>query len=150
MEKKFLRARSIKDIVISASLTIAGISLAALSAKAEIDLTGCTLAAIGILLAFILKTSFKDVKTGEKYLKKEFTFFLKMKAPILAAIAQAPDSIDTSEINMGETLKLDIYYSCQTGKAYLQLFEYTSHQYKPCSNMYEHEISNVKKLISQS
>ena len=47
----------------------------------------------------------------------------------------------------GNAVRLDVYYSKASGKAYLQLFEYIPYKYEPCSKIYEHEIIKVGKLI---
>ena len=66
---------------------------------------------------------------------------------VLAAISSKPDSVDLTEEDKGNALRMDIYYSKSTGKAYLQLFEYVPYTYQPCSKIYEYGISNVTKLI---
>ena len=100
-------------------------------------------------LALVLKTGYKDVETNEKYIKKERYFQQTMHAAIADAIASKPDSIDLSQENKGNALKLDIYFRKATGKAYIQLFEYVPDTYQPCSKMYEYEISKVGKLIKE-
>ena len=70
-----------------------------------------------------------------------------MHTGIANAIASKPDSIDLSEENKGNAIKLDIYYSKSTGKAYIQLFEYVPYTYQPCSKMYEYDLSKINKLI---
>ena len=70
-----------------------------------------------------------------------------MNAPISSALASKPESIDLAEANKGNAVKLDIYYSKTTGKAYLQLFEYVPYKYEPCSKIYEYETARVGKLL---
>ena len=41
-----------------------------------------------------------------------------------------------------------MFYSKDTKKAYLQLFEYVPYKYEPCSRQYEHELENVRSLIA--
>lgn len=147
MEKTFTRVHSIKDIVIFISLLVLGGILVAVPTGDALNITGFFLVFAGAILALVLKTGYKDVETNEKYNKKERYFQQTMHAAIADAIASKPDSIDLSQENKGNALKLDIYFSKATGKAYIQLFEYVPYTYQPCSKMYEYELSKVGKLI---
>ena len=147
MEKTFTRVHSIKDIVIFISLLILGGILVAVPTSDAVNITGFFLIFAGAILALVLKTGYKDVETNTKYQKKERYFQQAEHAEIASAIASKPDSVDLSKENDGNAIKLDIYYSKATGKAYIQLFEYVPYTYQPCSKMYEYEISKVGKLI---
>ena len=147
MEKTFTRVHSIKDIVIFISLLVLGGILVAVPTSDAVNITGFFLVFAGAILALVLKTGYKDVETNEKYIKKERYFQQAMHAAIADAIASKPDSVNLSEENKGNALKLDIYFSKAAGKAYIQLFEYVPYTYQPCSKMYEYEISKVGKLI---
>ena len=147
MEKTFVRVHSIKDIVIFISLLVLGGLLVAIPASDAVNIAGFFLLFAGIILALVLKTGYKDVETNEKYIKKERYFQQAMHTAIADAIASKPDSIDLSQENKGNAIKLDIYYSKVTGKAYIQLFEYVPYTYQPCSKMYEYDLSKVGKLI---
>ena len=70
-----------------------------------------------------------------------------MNPVILSALESKPDSIDLTQVDKGRSIRLDVYYSKSTGKAYLQLFEYIPYRYEPCSKTYEHEVEKVYKLI---
>ena len=147
MEKTFTRVHSIKDIVIFISLLVVGGILVAVPTSDAVNITGFLLVFAGAILALVLKTGYKDVETNVKYIKKERYFQQAMHAAIADAIASKPDSVNLSEENKGNALKLDIYFSKATGKAYIQLFEYVPYTYQPCSKMYEYELSKVGKLI---
>ena len=147
MEKTFVRVHSIKDIIIFVSLLALGGILVAIPAGDAVNITGFFLVFAGAILALVLKTGYKDVETNVKYIKKERYFQQAMHAAIADAIASKPDSIDLSQENKGNAIKLDIYFSKASGKAYIQLFEYVPYTYQPCSKMYEYEISKVGKLI---
>ena len=147
MEKTFTRVHSIKDIVIFISLLILGGILVAVPTSDAVNITGFFLIFAGAILALVLKTGYKDVETNAKYQKKERYFQQAEHATISSAIASKPDLVDLSKENNGNAIKLDIYYSKATGKAYIQLFEYVPYTYQPCSKMYEYEISKVGKLI---
>lgn len=147
MEKNFIRVRSTKDITICASLVILGAVLVALPTATSINVIGFFMIFTGIILALILRSGYKDTQTGEKFAKAERFFAQSMKHEITSALASKPDSVNLAEEDKGNGVRLDIYYSKNTGKAYLQLFEYIPYKYEPCTSVYEHELSNVTKLI---
>ncbi len=147
MEKKFVRVRTVKDIVIFTSLIFAGLVLAVIPGIVEIRFAGYAIIAIGTVLACFLKNGYKDVETQEKYYEKEFLFPGIMKSSILSALILSPGSIDLTQDGKGQALMLKMYYSKTSGKAYLQLFEFVPHQYESCSEMYEYEINKVVNLL---
>lgn len=147
MEKEFIRVRSVKDIVIFSTLIIAGAILIALPTGTAVNITGFFLIFAGLILILVMKSTYKDTETGVRYQKKERFFQQAMNAPISSALASKPDSVDLSEEDKGNAVRLDIYFSKTSGKAYLQLFEYVPYKYEPCSNIYEYGIENVQKLI---
>ena len=147
MEKKFIRVRSAKDILIFSSLIATGIVLALIMDTAEIHFAGYAFIAIGVLGFCFLKSGYKDVETKEIYFAKEFSFPGNMKSSILSALALSPGAIDLTQDGKGEALMLKMYCSKTSGKAYLQLFEFVPHQYEPCSKMYEYEISKIANLL---
>lgn len=147
MEKTFSRVRSAKDITIFSSLIVLGSVLVALPTGAGVNIAGFFMIFAGIILLLMLKTGYKDMETGVKYYKKDHYFQQAVKPEISAALGSKPESIDISQSGNGNAVKLDIYYSKASGKAYLQLFEYVPYKYEPCSRMYEYEISRIAKLI---
>ena len=151
MEKHFTRVRSTKDIIISTALTLSGIVLVSLPTSTGINILGFILLLIGILLYFTLKSSYKDEETGIKYTKKERYFGGCRREELSSAISKqnCKCKVNLSEENKGNSLRLDIYYSKQSGKAYMQVFEYIPYRYEPYSNIYEHEIVNVIELIEK-
>lgn len=147
MEKTFIRVRSIKDITIFVSLALVGTILTALPIGDAANIAGFFIIVAAGIIAFVLKSAYKDIDTNEKYLKKERYFQQTMHAAISSAIASNPDSVDLSEEDKGNALRLDIYYSKSSGKVYLQLFEYVPYTYQPCTRVHECEISKASKLI---
>ena len=148
MEKTFIRVRSIKDIVTASSFLVFGTLLIALPTSVAVNFTGFVMICTGLILSFILKTGYKDTQTGDAYQKKERYFQHAMNEQIVKAIATKPDSVDLTEEDKGNSMRLDIYFSKSTNRAYIQLHEYVPYTYEPCSKMYEYELSSVSKLIS--
>ena len=147
MEKTFTRVRSVKDITIFSSLIILGSVLIALPTGAAINITGFFLIFAGLILMFVLRSGYKEEGSNERYQKEEHFFQQAMNAAICSVLESKPESIDLSEEDKGNAVKLDVYYSKAAGKAYLQLFEYVPYKYEPCSKMYEHQLSRIEKLI---
>lgn len=147
MEDRFIRVRSLKDIIIFTSLIIIGLALAVMPVDIGYNLAGYTLIVIGFLLGCFLKSNYKDIETQKEYLKKELSFSADMKTPILSALKTTPASIDISKNGKGQVLILKLYYGKVSQNAYLQLFEYIPHQYEPCSEIYEYDRASIENLL---
>ena len=147
MEKTFNKVRSTKDIVISAGLAAAGCVLVALPTSTSINILGFFMLFAGILLFLMLRSGYKEVETGEKFCKTERYFSQTLRAELAEKIASKPQTVNLSEEDKGNALRLDIYYSRKTGKAYIQIFEYIPYKYEPCSKQYEYALSEVTYLI---
>ena len=147
MEKTFNKVRSTKDIVISAGLAVGGCVLVALPTSTSINILGFFMLFAGILLFLMLRSGYKEVETGEKFCKTERYFSQTLRAELAEKIASKPQTVNLSEEDKGNALRLDIYYSRKTGKAYIQIFEYIPYKYEPCSKQYEYALSEVTNLI---
>lgn len=147
METRFSRIRSAKDIVISVVLLAAGVACILVPSSVPVNITGYTLAIAGIVLFFVMKTAFRDAETGETMKKTEKYFPASKSDSVLKALSTDPDSLDLSEENKGNGLKVDTYYSTKTGHVFTQLFEYIPYKYEPCSPVYSYDISKAGKLI---
>lgn len=147
MENRFSRIRSAKDIIISAVLFAAGVACIVVPASVPVNIVGYTLAIVGLVLFFVMKTAFKDAETGETLKKTEKYFPASKSESVLKALSTDPQNIDLNEENKGNGLKVDTYYSTKTGHVYTQLFEYIPYRYEPCSPIYSYDISKAGKLI---
>ena len=143
MEKEFSRVRSAKDITITASLIITGCILVALPTSESINITGFFMIFTGLILAFVLRTGYKDNATGDKYSKVEKFFAQSLKSEITNALETSLKKLNLSEEDKGNGIRLDIYYSRKTGKSYTQLFEYIPYKYEPCTRQYEHDTADI-------
>lgn len=147
MKKEFVRVRSVKDIAVFTSLIISGAVLIALPTGAGVNITGFFMIFAGLILSLVLRTAFKDIQTGEKYQKTEHFFQQEMKSDILNCLRTDPSGVDMSKEDIGNGLKVDIYYSKVLAKSYVQVFEYIPYNYQPCSEMFEYELDKVRNLI---
>ncbi len=146
MEKNFIRVRSAKDITVSSLLTITGCILLAIPTGAAVNILGFILILTGIILFLALHTGYKDEETGVKYCKTERFFSQNMRTELIGKIASRPNEINLEEEDKGNAVRLDIYHSKESGKAYLQVFEYIPYKYEPCSKQFEHAVSEIAKI----
>lgn len=146
MEREFIRVRSVKDIVISSLLLIAGTILVVLPTSTAVNIAGFFLLLTGLMLLFVLKTAHKDTSNGEIFSKKERFFSHEMHEKLKAALT-CPEKLDLSTEDHGNSMRLDIYYNKK--KVYLQLLEYVPHSYEPCSAMHEHTFDKAHSLTGK-
>ena len=147
MEFQFCSVRSAKDLFISLSLIILGFVLMFMPDRVGMNIGGFFLFLIGALFLFLFKSVYTLNGGKEKYIKKEFYFSQEHNHAILKAVLDNPKSIDVSVEGQGKTIKLNLYYSSASGKAYLQLFEYIPYAYEPMTAMLEYDINDVSNLI---
>lgn len=147
MEKEFSRVRSAFDIILSSVLLVLGVILVALPTSASVNIVGFFLIFTGLILFLVLKTTYKLAGTKETYKKKEAFFAQSKRDSLSAAIASDPGKVDLSEENKGNGLRLDVFYSAKSGKAYVRLYEYIPYRYEPCSPYYEYGIDKVGSLL---
>ena len=147
MNKEFIRVRSVKDVLISTSMTIIGSILLILPTSDSINILGFFMIFTGIILFLTLRSSYKDTETGLIYSKKEHFFAQSIRQELLDTLISKPSSISLSEEDKGNGIRLDVYHSKVTGKAYIQLFEYVPYKYEPCSRVLEYNLSDVSKLV---
>lgn len=144
MEKEFIRVRSVKDIITSSSLIICGCALMLLFDSTSVTIAGFFLCIPGLLLAFILKTGYMDMETGDRFAKKE-RYFSHEQQEMLKSSLSCPEKLDLSLEDKGSSIRLDVYYN--RNKVYVQLLEYIPHSYEPCSALFEHETPKADKML---
>lgn len=147
MENKFTKVSSTNNKILSLSVIIAGCILVAIPMATVANLAGAVLFITGIILIFVLKNDYKCIETGDIFCKKEFYFEDRQKEKLLNAIKNNPKTIDITDIDKGNTLRLDIFYSKKGGKAFMQLYKYIPYQYEPCSEIIECEYNNIEKIV---
>ena len=146
MEREFIRVRSAKDIFTTLILITAGGIMIALPTSQAVNVAGFFLIFAGLVLGIILKTGYKETESGINYYKKERFFAQNLRDDIARKIQGNLKGINLAEEDKGNGLRLDIYYSKASGKAFIQLFEYIPYKYEPCSKMYEHSLTDAADL----
>ena len=94
-----------------------------------------------------LKNGYKESESGERFVKKEHYYPENMKAELQSAVAANPNTIAQGSGDKGNAIRLEIFYNRQSGKAFVQLFEYVPYKYQPCSDMMEYNLSQIENLI---
>lgn len=149
MEMEFYRVRSVRDLIITIILIVCGCLLLCIPSSASINLLGFFLIFTGFILAFVLRTGYKDSKNGETYLKIEKYFAQSQKSEIVATIEKNPSKLNLCHENKGNGIRLDIYYSAKNGKAYVQLFEYIPYSYEACTDIHEYDLHTMQKFLAK-
>ena len=149
MKPHFYRVRSVKDIVISVTLIIAGIALMSYPSEIGITILGMFLFLIGSLFLYLFKSVYKKEGTKEIYHKRELQFRREILQTIQDAVLSDPNQIDMTKEGMGWTVKLNIYFSREADKGYIQLYEYIPYNYEPCTQMLEYRINQIDKLLNK-
>ena len=149
MEQRFIKIRSTKDIIIFTLFIIAGILLIILPEDVGANMGGYTLIIIGVIIARILKSDYCDKQELKRYHKRQLYFSSEQQSQLRKAVASRPNEIAISEEIAGQTLRLDIYYSYQANRAFIQLFEYIPHEYCPCTEVYNYNLAEIKNLINK-
>ena len=149
MKPHFYRVRSVKDIVISVTLIIAGIALMSYPSEIGITILGMFLFLIGSLFLYLFKSVYKKEGTKEIYHKRELQFRREILQTIQDAVLSDPNQIDMTKEGLGWTVKLNIYFSREADKGYIQLYEYIPYNYEPCTQMLEYRINQIDKLLNK-
>lgn len=147
MEKEFSRVRSALDIIISTVLIVLGAVLVVLHTSQTVNIIGFFMIFAGLILLLVLKTAYRLDGTKDTFKKREAFFAQSKRDSISAAIASDPSKIDMAEENKGNGLRLDVFYSTKSGKAYLRLYEYIPYRYEPCTPYYEYGTDKVSSLL---
>lgn len=144
MCKTFVRAHSALDLTVSISLMAVGTILVTIPSSQAVNILGFFMMFAGIILVMIYKSGYKNLETGERFLKKEHYFSLNMRTSVMEALDRNnPKGIDYKEEDKGNNLRMDVYSNKKKDIAYIQLFEYVPYKYQPCSKIYEMKDSSL-------
>lgn len=147
MNKNFIKVHTITDIVTAFLLLTAGIILVLLPTSVAVNIFGCLLGFIGLLLLLFHRSGYRDTDTGKSYHIKVRYFPNTSKEYILSALENKIEDVDLSDEDKGTGLMVNIYYNKENHKAYIRLYEYIPYQYHPISETYEYSTDRISKLI---
>ncbi len=145
--EKFIRVRSLKDIVISLFAIIAGTVLVLMPTSVSVNIVGFFLIFAGIILIIVLRTGYRDSETGELFMKKEKYFPQSKRDSIAKAISSDIENIDCTEEDRGNGLRLDVYYNRKSGHSFVQLLEYIPYKYESCTPVYAYDFVKIQNLV---
>ncbi len=146
MEKNFIKVRTIKDYTLSLGLIIIGVTIILLPTSATVNFLGSFVVLAGLMFAFARRSGFKNVETGEVYIKSERFFSPGRCSELTDKVENSPASIERETANDSNALRLDIYYSDKSSKAYLQLFEFVPYQYEPRTALVECLVADIARI----
>lgn len=150
MEKEFVRARSVRDVVLSSVLTIAGILLILLSSSIPVNIVGCCLAIPGVLMLIFMKTDYKDAETGFRFRRLIKYFPASKKPEVLAALKDNPGKAEWKEEDASANgLMVDIYAGKNVDKVFVRVSEFIPYNYEPCTDWFSYDEKDVTSLIEK-
>ncbi len=144
MEINFKKVHTVKDLVISAIVLLAGIGLFFVHKG-----LGITLALCGLAMLFLYKAGYK--KDGQDIvLQKKSEDLCKSCKPSIVDFLNGKDVVpQVRKGNEGGSVRLDVYFNAAAGIAYAQLFDFCDYTYEAGTDIVELHSPNADKLISQ-
>ena len=144
MEINFKKVHTVKDLVISAIVLLAGIGLFFVHKG-----LGITLALCGLAMLFLYKAGYK--KDGQDIVlqKKSEDLCKSCRQSILDYLNGKDVTPQIKKGDEGGSVRLDIYYNAAAEIAYAQLFDFRNYAYEPETEVIELHSPKADKLISQ-
>ena len=142
MEIKLKRVHTVKDLVISAIVLVAGIGLYFLNAGLGITVIVC-----GLLLLVFYKAGYK--REGEDIvLHKEALDVSHSCRDSLKGFLEGKDvEPEIDKTALGGIIRLEVYYNADAAIAYAQLFDFSNYTYEPATEIVELRGPRAEKLI---
>lgn len=146
METKFVKSRTLSDYIITAALLLLGVVLMVLSISSSMTIAGAMVLITGIVVFFVLKSSWKDKETGDVYQNKVLYYKKSQKMSVLNAINGNMDALSNIKVEEGtqKSLRLDVYYSEDANKYCCRLYEYVPYEYRPVTEPIYGEFDQIK------
>ncbi|MDY6276917.1 MAG: hypothetical protein SPL35_00640 [Bacteroidales bacterium] len=144
MEIKFKKVHTVKDLVISGAIVLAGAGLFFVNAG-----LGVVVAASGIISLLIFKTGYK--REGDDLLLKYKA--MDVDHSCRQSLKGFLDGKDvTPEVKAqgnGGIVRLEVYFNRSSGVAYAQLFDFSSYTYEKATEIVELHSPRAEKLINK-
>ncbi len=144
MEIKLKKVHTVKDLVISAIVLVAGIGLYFVNAG-----LGVTIAACGLLLLVFYKAGYK--REGEDVVLRKAALDVSHSCrDSLKGFLEGKDVEPEVNTNInGGVIRLEVYYNADAAIAYAQLFDFSNYTYEPATEIVELRGPKAEKLISK-
>lgn len=144
MEISFVKVHTSKDLLLSALLIAAGVGFFFLNAG-----LGFVTGLCGLLLLLFYKGGYK-VKGKELLLKKKAVDLSSSCRDSLKAFLEGRSTqLSLSSAGNGAVVRLEVYYSSNASKAYVQLFDFSNYSYTPATGIVELQGERAGILIEQ-
>ena len=147
MEKEFVRARALRDVIVSLAMTVTGIVLIILPSAVSGNIFGTCLAVPGMLMLLFFKSGYVDPSSGHRFRRMIKYFPVSRKNEILNALRENPSKVDWNAPEASSGLMLDIYVGCDEDKVFVRMSEFVPYNYVPCSDWLAYEKAQVAGLI---
>lgn len=149
MEKEFERVRSVRDIVISMVMTVAGVVCVMMPTSVSVNILGTCLAIPGILMLLFMKTDYMNPESGERFRRIIRYYPASRKSEIMDALKNDPSRYDWKEDSAASGIMLDIYYGKSVDKVYVRVLEFIPYNYQPCSSWHIYDVAHAAGLLKK-
>lgn len=150
MEKEFVLVRSMRDMIISSVVTVAGVLLVVIPVSVSLNILGVCLAVPGLLLLLFYKSDHKDVATGEKYHKTIKYYPVSRKQELLSALESGtPAKTDWKESSSSDGLMLEVLEGRDNGNVFVRLSEFIPYNYEPCGGWFQFDRQQAAAMLKK-
>lgn len=146
MNTIYVKTRTIKDYIISASLLTFGIVAMFLGSE-SLAIAGIACLIVGALLLLVMKSGWKNLQDGSVYNERIVYFAAGRKEEVLKSLDKDPSTIEVDKNEQSNSLRLIVKYCNKSAVAQCQLLEYIPYKYEPCSKVYSYEINQIANLL---
>ena len=144
MENTFRKVRSVRDIVISAAVTAAGIALLFIG---PVSWLGWILLIAGLVMVFTYKTSWRQDGDKTDYKHVVYYFPPSDRSKIAACLEGDVRSITIPADQNESGDRMDVYYNRDERKLYAQLLEFVPYTYKPVTGLVKLQLPEASNLL---
>ena len=93
------------------------------------------------------RTRWQHKQDGGLSVAKSIYYSKENLASVSKALKEEPARLAGESVGDNGSLRLDILYCPDNGKAFGQLYEYVPYEYTPCSDVYRWNVETIEKLI---
>ena len=144
METIFKKVHTGKDLLISGSITVAGIGLYFVNAG-----LGGLIAACGILMLIFYKAGYKREGEGIVLKKKALDIAHTCRDSLKGFLEGKDIEPEVMTSISGGVIRLEAYYNADAAIAYAQLFDFSNYTYEPATGIVELRGPRAEKLIGK-
>lgn len=140
----FKKVHTVKDLVLSVVVTLAGIGLYFLNQG-----LGGVVFACGLLMLIFYKAGYKANGEGPVLTKKAQDLPRTCRQSIVNYLEGKDDDLELGLSGLGASVRLETYYNKEAGVAYVQLFDFSNYTYEPATEIVELHSPKADNLLSK-